>query len=42
MIYADNASTTKISELAFAKMLLFLQEQYGNASGQYSLGIAAK
>ncbi len=42
MIYADNASTTKISELAFKKMLPFLQEQYGNASSQYSLGAKAK
>lgn len=42
MIYADNAATTKISEVALAKMLPFLQEQYGNASSQYSLGINAK
>lgn len=42
MIYADNAATTKMSELAFAKMLPFLQEQYGNASSQYSLGVKAK
>lgn len=42
MIYADNAATTKISELAFAKMLPYLQEQYGNASSQYSLGVKAK
>lgn len=42
MIYADNAATTKISELAFTKMLPFLQEQYGNASSQYSLGVKAK
>ncbi|MHC1719238.1 MAG: cysteine desulfurase family protein [Clostridiaceae bacterium] len=42
MIYADNAATTKMSELAFAKMLPFFQEQYGNASSQYSLGVKAK
>ena len=42
MIYADNAATTKVSDLAFAKMLPFLQEQYGNASSQYSLGVKAK
>lgn len=42
MIYADNAATTRISDLAFAKMLPFLQEQYGNASSQYSLGVKAK
>jgi cysteine desulfurase len=42
MIYADNAATTKISDRAFEQMLPFLREQYGNASGQYSLGIKAK
>ena len=42
MIYADNAATTKISELALAKMLPFLQEEYGNASSQYTLGRKAK
>lgn len=42
MIYADNASTTQISKLAFDKMLPFLREQYGNASNQYSLGVKAK
>jgi cysteine desulfurase len=42
VIYADNAATTKISDFALAKMLPFLQEQYGNASSQYSLGVKAK
>lgn len=42
MIYVDNAATTKVSDLAFAKMLPFLQEQYGNASSQYSLGVKSK
>lgn len=42
MIYADNASTTKISDSAFEKMLPFLREQYGNASSQHSLGAKAK
>jgi len=42
LIYADNAATTKISDSVFKKMLLFLQEQYGNASSQYSLGVKAK
>jgi len=42
VIYADNAATTKISERALAEMLPFLQEQYGNASSQYSLGAKAK
>lgn len=42
MIYADNAATTKISDSVLKKMLPFLQEQYGNASSHYSLGIKAK
>ena len=42
MVYADNASTTKMSESVLAKMLRFLQEQYGNASNQYSFGARAK
>jgi cysteine desulfurase len=42
LIYADNAATTKISDSVFEKMLPFLQEQYGNASSQYSLGVKAK
>ncbi len=42
MIYADNASTTKISDSVFEKMLPFLREQYGNPSSQYSLGAKAK
>lgn len=42
MIYADNAATTKMADKAFEKMLPFLQDQYGNASSQYSLGIKAK
>ena len=42
MIYADNAATTKISNLALEKMLPFLQDQYGNASSQYSIGVRAK
>ncbi|HBV68272.1 MAG TPA: cysteine desulfurase NifS [Clostridiales bacterium] len=42
MIYADNAATTKMSDVAFEKMLPFLREQYGNASSQYSLGSKAR
>jgi len=42
VIYADNASTTKISDSVFEKMLPFLREQYGNPSSQYSLGAKAK
>lgn len=42
MIYADNAATTRISDGALQAMLPFLQEQYGNASSQYSLGARAR
>jgi len=42
MIYADNAATTKVSDSVLEKMLPFLQDQYGNASSQYSLGVKAK
>ena len=42
MIYADNAATTRISNIAYEKMLPFLKEQYGNASSQCSLGVNSK
>jgi len=42
LIYADNAATTRISDLAFENMLPFLREQYGNASSQYSFGAKSK
>jgi len=42
VIYADNAATTKISDVAFEKMLPFLREQYGNPSSQYSLGVIGR
>jgi cysteine desulfurase len=42
LIYADNAATTKISDSVLDKMLPFLQEQFGNASSQYSLGTKAR
>ena len=42
MIYADNAATTRISNVALEKMLPFLQGQYGNASSQHSLGVKAR
>lgn len=42
MIYADNAATTKISDVAFSGMLPFLQDQYGNPSSPYSFGTKAK
>lgn len=42
MIYADNAATTRISDSVLKQMLVFLQEQYGNASSQHSLGVKTK
>ena len=42
MIYADNAATTQISDLAYEAMVPFLRDQYGNASSQYMLGAKAK
>ena len=42
MIYADNAATTKPSDSVLQKMLPFLQEQYGNASSQYPLGVKSR
>ena len=43
MIYADNASTTKMSKTAINAMLPFLEEQYGNPSSLHSIGqIAAE
>ncbi len=35
-IYADNAATTKLDEVAMEAMLPWLQEEYGNASQPYS------
>ncbi len=42
MICADNAATARVFYSVFEKMLLFLREQYGNASSQYSLGVKEK
>ncbi len=42
MIYADNASTTQMSDEAVQRMLPFLQKQYGNASSLHSFGVRAK
>ena len=41
MIYADNASTTKMSKTAIKAMLPFLEEQYGNPSSLHSIGQVA-
>ena len=37
-IYADNAATTKMSDIAVQAMLLYLQEIYANASSVHLLG----
>jgi cysteine desulfurase len=42
VIYADNAATTMLSDIAYENMLPFLRDQYGNASSRYSLGVKAK
>ena len=38
MIYLDNAASTKIDPIVFAEMLIYLKENYGNASSLHSLG----
>ena len=42
MIFADNAATTAIDEEALQKMMLWLKDEYGNASQPYSFGSKAK
>ena len=37
-IYADNAATTKMSDVAVRAMLPYLQEIYANASSVHLLG----
>lgn len=37
-VYADNAATTKISDVAFNAMLPYFKELYGNPSSLYTLG----
>ena len=37
-IYADNAATTRISQMAFEAMVPYLTEYYGNASALYRIG----
>lgn len=41
-VYADAAATTRISDSVFSAMEPYLKEQYGNASGIYSLGRNAR
>lgn len=42
MIYADHAATTRLRKTALQAMMPFLTESYGNASGLYTFGQAAK
>ncbi len=41
-VYADNAATTALSESVLNAMMPYLTEQYGNASGVYSIGRRAR
>lgn len=41
-IYLDNSATTRLDDDVLAKMLPYLQEEYGNASSIYSLGRSAR
>ncbi len=42
MIYADNAATTKMSEVAINTMVSLMNETYGNPSSLYTFGQKAK
>ena len=42
MIYLDNAATTKIDDAVLEAMIPYLNGNYGNAGGLYSLGREAK
>ena len=42
MIYADNAATTKMSQVALDAMIPILESNWGNASSLYSFGQQAK
>ena len=41
-VYADNAATTKISDIAFDAMLPFLKDIYANPSSLHTLGQGSK
>ena len=41
-VYLDNAATTKIDEKVVKEMLPYLEERFGNASSQHSIGHEAK
>lgn len=42
MIYMDNAATTRLIPEVLSEMLPYLQEEYGNASALYPLGLKAR
>lgn len=42
LVYADNAGTTAMSKTALDAMMPFMTDNYGNPSGVYSVGRAAK
>ena len=41
-VYADNAATTKVSDIVLNAMLPYFSEHYGNASSIYEMGRNAK
>ena len=42
MIYMDNAATTRLIPEVISEMIPYLQEEYGNASALYPLGLRAR
>ena len=42
LLYFDNAATTRMDERVLEEMLPYLKNEYGNASGRYSLGYEAR
>lgn len=42
IIYADNAATTKLNDKAYDAMKIYLKEEYGNPSQQYSFARKSK
>ena len=41
-VYADNAATTRMSEVAIKAMMPYMSEVYGNPSSLHSIGQEAK